>query len=60
MVPELDQLYQGFSYLSCVIEYKNREETTPKISIFKTLEYRQLIKKLLIDGIIVAYESCET
>ena len=38
MVPELDHLYQGFSYLSRVIEYQNSEETTPKISIFKALE----------------------
>ena len=39
MVPELDHTYQGFS-LSCVTEYRNWEEATPKISIFKALENR--------------------
>ena len=34
----LHQLYHGLSYLSCVIEFRNWEETTPKISIFKAFE----------------------
>ena len=38
----LFHLDQGFSYLSCVKEYQNWEETTPKISIFKALENRQI------------------
>ena len=33
-----DNLYQGFSYLSRVIEYLNWEETTPKTPIFEALE----------------------
>ena len=38
MSAELDHLYQGFSYLSWVIEHQNRDETTPKLPIFKALE----------------------
>ena len=57
MVSELEPLYEGFPYLSCVIEYRNLEEATLKISIFKALENRLSCKHsfvlwhgLLIDG----------
>ena len=51
VVPELDYLFQGFSYLSCVTQYQNWEETTPEISIFKALE------KLLLHCHISFYDS---